>query len=272
MFKNEKMTAAHAIGGVAALLIGLSGAPAAADIMQQFPSFGPAQNFAVGIDQFDPNDGALDEVRISISGQLTYSVFAPAWLDALGNPMTYDFSATVDHDILGSPGGFSFGSPAQFIFNGTASGLGDTFTFSRAFTYDFDLTAATDLLGGAPLAGTSSGFDIAPFLVTGTRADFVADPLIGPITIQEQNILSVSNTVAPVALATTQLVAGGLYQVTYEFTPPVTPDPGPGPTAVPEPGGFGFVALALAALAAWRSPGLRRAFPRPAPSRSGAAS
>lgn len=257
MLSNQKKIAARAAAGVAALLIGLSGSPAAADIMQQFESFGAAQNFAVGFDEFDPNDGTLDEVSISISGQLTYSVFAPAWLDSLGNPMAYDFTATVDHNILGSPGGFDFSSPAQFIFNGVASGLGDTFNFARAFQYDFTLTDFTDLTGGTPLAATSGGFDIPPIFVTGTRADFTVDPLIGPIGIQELNSLTVSSTVSPVALATQQLVAGGLYQVTYEFTPP-DPDPDPDPTAVPEPGGLGLLALALAVLAVGRSSWLRR--------------
>jgi hypothetical protein len=174
----------------------------------------------INVSPFDPSQGTLDRVDVSISGTLTASVVTQPFLAGpFGTPVPYTFNVTVTQDFSGSAGKyFDFSSPAEFRFTSlTATGTGATQTIATNFTYTFSFTDITDLAGFAsPTTASSFGALIPPAVgALGTRAGFLlTPPPIDLILLAETWRVTGSTGPAPVIPSVT---AQGALAITYHY-------------------------------------------------------
>ncbi|MGH7387859.1 MAG: hypothetical protein ACREM3_00135 [Candidatus Rokuibacteriota bacterium] len=206
--------------------------PAAALTTTQLQPFSVGTVGFVDVTPFDPALGTLDSVSVNISGQLLVSGTTAPNILTIGSinvPVPFMFGVNVTQDYAGLGGKyFDFLSPAEFLFFGSASGTGEPFTFATTYTFDFDFTAVTDFLGFAPAGGSSSASALIPPIpgVGGLRSDFLATPVPLDQILLAQQGTDISLGGPPATI--TQVVANGLMQIDYQFTPaPVVPVTGP---------------------------------------------
>jgi hypothetical protein len=231
---------------VAALGIGMGLMPAAAQaaaLMQVtgFSGIGPA---LVDYPSFDPALGALQRIDVSITGSLIVRGLSQLNLIPTPSgpiPAPVPLTAVIQQDFSALAGrGFDFATPATYILNSLATGLGEAVTLTVPFSYDFAFTDLTDLIGFA-IPGFS-GPTIPPTLVAGQRSDFLdlAAPL-DDLPIQMLLLTSPSSTIGLIA-PTAESV--GVLRVTYTYNEAL-PTPG---VEVAEPGSLavlGFACLGL---------------------------
>lgn len=175
---------------------------------------------------FNHNLGTLDSVEVTINGQITGQVQTLPNFDPLAGPIPMPFTVTATQDFSGSPGNslFEFLTPAQFIFSGVGSGVGEVQTVTAAFQYSFHLNATTDLSGFSALSAT--GPAIPPGLVAGTRASFT--DTFSPAMFELVTSLPGSPNIGATPIF---FESSGSILVEYDYTPT--------PTApVPEPASF----------------------------------
>jgi MYXO-CTERM domain-containing protein len=196
----------------------------------------------IGVAPFNPTQGTLESVSVSINGLLSVSGIAPALLIPEPVPVfqPYTYRVQVDQDFSGLGGYFfDFGTPARFFLDGLTSGTGEVFALSRPFSYGFTFTATTDLSGFA--IPSSSGPDQPPAQVNGLRGDFL-EALASPNQILLTHEAIGVPLTGPTPTVTSWISAGGMI-IEYRYTPaPVV--------SVPEPGMLAL--LGLAGLAAMR--------------------
>lgn len=193
---------------------------------------------------FDPGQGALTSVEISIAVQLVVLGTLPPLTTATSGgpiPQAYPFNITIDVGF----GGLAFLNAPTLIYSGTAPGVPIPFASVTSMDYAAVLTEMTDLVGlaaivdgtvaGPPL-GVGGRAYIPPGFVLNDRGDFVS-PVPGfatPLIIMPD-------------FSSTAILAGGLtgsirfegdISIDYLFEDlPVT--------AVPEPATSGLLAAGL---------------------------
>ena len=121
---------------------------AKADLITQAHSFSAiAFDRMIGVTPFDSSLGTLDEVSVSIQGQMEVGVYAPPYiLDLVPRP--YEFQVQVEQEFFGlADKFFTFDSPAIFPFAGVASGSGAGYLFIEPFTYNFTFNEIDHLFG-----------------------------------------------------------------------------------------------------------------------------
>lgn len=211
--------------------------PADALTTTQTESFSGQFDF-LGVTPFDPALGTLDRVSVSIMGVLTVSGVTgmnQLPVGPFGAPVAqpYVYLLDVQQRFFGLANRyFEFSGDATFHFVDTASGAGEPFSFMSQFSYDFAFDVGTDMLGFT--FPSTTGVVPPPGGIIGTRARFIDNGIpINEIDLVQQFSLSGQppNTTPTMV---TSLSAGGLLQITYEYTP------------VPEPATLLLLGLALA--------------------------
>lgn len=229
-------------------LVALLGVPAASALtLQQAVGDSFSGSFdTVGFASFDPTLGTLDRVDIAINGSLvlqgpTQTSFIQTQAGPVPQPVA--LAATVSQDFfrigIGNRG-FEFGLPAQFFFNGLATGAGEPAILSRPFSYSFAFTDFTDLLGFAIPSFT--GANQPPTTVNGQRDDFL--DLAPPLDALSIDIAVQTMIEQLTGFAGATVNANGSILMTYTYTTP--------PVAVAEPATLGLIAFGLCGFALLR--------------------
>jgi hypothetical protein len=187
----------------------------------------------LGLSPFNPALGTLDNVGVSISGQLQATVLTSPPPDGFGGfiPQPYLFSVSMNFAGLPNQAFFTFVNPAEYEFSGVAAVPGST-TFVVPFTFGFHLNSSTDLVGFAPVTSDAA---IQPGLVSGTRAGFTSSFALfmdETLTLGPGNLQSSFATI-------TGLSASGAVIVQYDYAPTAPPP------AVPEPSSFVLLSTGL---------------------------
>ncbi len=128
------------------LSVGMFASRAGADELFTTASFSGPVGQATGLNYFDPSLGTLDSVNVQINGELQgVVVTAGAGCSPVCVPAPYNVQ--VDQTFSGLGGQFfSFDTPAQFDFTGAGT-IGEAFPLDTAFSYSFNFTSTTDLIG-----------------------------------------------------------------------------------------------------------------------------
>ena len=211
-----------------ALLTLIFGEPgqARADLITQAQEFDGSIFDQIGVTPFDSSLGTLDEVHVSIQGQMEIGVYAPPYyLNQV--PILYDFQVQVEQVFFGLVDKFfTFASPAIFPFAGVASGSGAGYLLIEPFTYDFTFNETTDLIGYT--VPTITGDFTPPVSISGQRCDFLETIIpINEVDLVQNFSLIVAY--APVELSVTLKSEGSMF-IDYVYTP--APEPVPEPTTM----------------------------------------
>ncbi len=179
---------------------------------------------------FDPTLGRLDKVTVFIQGLVSFTGIA------LPNPAPYSYQFKVFQNFTGLGGRyFAFETPAEFFFNGEATGAGDFVSLISQFSYSFTFDEASDLMGDFVIPKTS-GVSVPPIAIRGTRNRFMKN-LFSPIDAI-QLIHGEIPLSAPI-VAPTSFGSMGSMMIEYDFTPASPGAPGP-PKAQVTVSGSGF--------------------------------
>jgi hypothetical protein len=188
----------------------------------QAHAFSASTSNTIAVSPFDPSLGTLNRVDVAIIGTLVVQgTTLPFLAGPFGSPVPYQYRVKVTQDFAGLAGRyFDFSGPAEFLFQATATGAGETFEIASSFRYDFSFTESSDLVGFAALTTTSNPASLIPPAagVLGTRADFLLalPPLDEILLTQTWQPIATSGGPAPVvSLATAQ----GTLTMTYHYTP-----------------------------------------------------
>lgn len=214
--------------------------PVGALTQTQLRPFSATPFDAIGVTPFDPALGTLDSVSVSILGTLSVGG-ATGPLITPGGPVPYVYHVDVTQDYFGLAGRyFDFLAPASFTFVRNASGAGETFALITIFSYDFDFTATTDLVGFVLPSVSSTMSALVPPIsgIGGARSDFLLD-LSGVNEIDLVQQASGIGFGGPPPTVTS-VSAAGTIQIDYRFTPAAV--------AVPEPASLALLGAALLAL------------------------
>jgi hypothetical protein len=179
-------------------------------------SFGPGIINILGIKPFNPALGTLNSVNVTLQGQINATVVQLP----CGEQSTFlcPFELVVDQDFFGlSPAFFSFGTDAQFVFEGTDP----TLIQNYIYTFTFDTFTDTILNGFtfpnlSPSVGGNATQIIPPADINGRRANFL--PAVVPFN-EVDDVLTVGVSGADV---TSYSDAGALI-IQYNYTP--VPEP-----------------------------------------------
>jgi PEP-CTERM motif-containing protein len=192
-------------------------------------SYGPGVFNPMSIQPFDPALGTLNSVNVTLQGQINATVVQLP----CGEQSTFlcPFELVVDQDFFGlSPAFFSFGTDAQFVFEGTDP------TLIQNYIYTFTFDAFTDtIFNGFTFPNFSSSVGgnatqiIPPADINGRRANFLPT-IVGFNEVDDVLTVGVSG-----ADVTSYSDAGALI-VQYNYTP------------VPEPSSLFLLASGLSAL------------------------
>lgn len=224
-----------ALAGLVVAVCLAAAAPAAAVPQNQVSAFsfdGVVGTAFATFTEFDPADGTLDTVSVSIDGTFTVQV--------LLQPFT-SLTPIIEFDVDGAGGrGFDFaGDGGRFILPVQANPTGTPIavTLATGFSAGFTLTALTDLTGViVPSFDATIADAIPPTTVEAQRSDFIQG--IVPIGISETLILRAVNFTPLTAFS-----GGGAMVLTYNFEPAAI--------AIPAPSALALLASGLAVLA-WR--------------------
>lgn len=184
-------------------------------------NFGPGIFNPMVIQPFDPALGTLNSVNVTLDGQVTAS--ATAFICGLQGSDGCPFTLTLDQNFFGiSPAFFSFGTDAQFVFDG----IGIDASFIQSYSYTFTFDAFTDnILNGftlpnfSPLGVGNAAQIIPPVDINGTRASFLPT-LVGLNEIDDLLIAT------PSAATVLNYNDAGTLVVEYNYTPAPVPEPG----------------------------------------------
>jgi len=195
-------------------------------------------------DPFDSSLGTLDSVNILVSGFLRVSGSLPPNLVSPNNtPSPYAYNITVTQSMYGLIGfnNFGFATPAQFLYNGVASGIpGDAFFFDTPITYSLNFNETSDLLGFTIPSGNVATFP--PAYVSGLREDFLDNLLNSSNGLVMQNqLITTSSALLPVV---PDVLMSNTVFLTYNYTP--------FETSVPEPSALLLLGSGLFILACMR--------------------
>lgn len=219
-------------------------AAAHAAALVQVSGFSGIGSVIIDYSSFDPSLGALQRIDVSITGSLIVRGLSQLNLIPTPSgpiPVPVPLTAVVQQDFSALAGrGFDFATPATYVLNSLATGLGEAVTLSVPFRYDFAFTDFTDLVGFA--IPSFSGPTIPPTLITGERSDFLDLPVpLDDLPIQGLLITTPSSTIGLIAPSAESV---GVLRVTYTYNEALpTPD-----VDVAEPGSLvllGFACLGL---------------------------
>jgi len=185
-------------------------------------NFGPGVFNSMSIQPFDPALGTLNSVNVTLDGQVTAS--ATAFPCGLQGSDGCPFTLTLDQNFFGiSPAFFSFGTDAQFVFDG----IGIDASFIQSYSYTFTFDAFTDnILNGftfpnfSPLGVGNAAQIIPPADINGTRASFLPT-LVGLNEIDDLLIAT------PSAATVQNYNDAGTLNIQYNYTPAPAPVPEP---------------------------------------------
>jgi hypothetical protein len=209
------------------LVFGWTG-PSNADLIYQGHTFSALTYDAIGITPFDPSLGTLDEVHVSIQGQMQLDFGATQYIDINQKPIPYPFSVSVEQEFFGlAHKFFAFVSPAIFLFEDVATGSGSFHSFRTPFAYNFIFDDTTDLLGFTLPQATGTNMITPPSSISGVRGDFVET--IMPINEIDlvQKFSSISALEKPYLI---DLSSVGSIIIEYDYTH--SPAPVPEPTTI----------------------------------------
>jgi hypothetical protein len=214
-----------------AVALAFAAEPAAALTTTQIHSFSGSPFDAIAVTPFAPSLGTLNTVHVNIFG--TLAVLGTTLPNLPGGiPIAYPYEVDVNQSFLGLGSQYFDLDHGTFRFVSVASGVGEPFAFVTAFSYDFQFTAASDLIGFTfPSVSSSVGALLPPLPgITGMRSDFVATG----IPINEIDLLQQFTVQATLPVIVTSFQANGLLEIDFGFTP------------VPEPASGTLLCLGLA--------------------------
>ena len=118
----------------------------------------------MGITPFNPELGILEEVKVSIDGTLSVTLFSPPYVDFVTELGQTFYSPSNNY--------FDFSNPALYYFPviNPYSSIA-TVNFTTDFSYDFSFTEMTDNIGWTVPSYT--GADVPPVNISGLRSDFI---------------------------------------------------------------------------------------------------
>jgi hypothetical protein len=199
------------------------------------------------IDPFDPTLGALDSIRVNITGTLTVTGTTGLFLVPVGDhlqPGPYNYQVDVSQEFFGLGNKFfHFNDPATFTFSGTATGNGEPLVLGALYSYGFTLNATSDLVGFTiPVTSSSNGALIPPLGgISGPRNQFLDDlSPIDEIDFAQHAIAMTFGVPLSSQFAISNVSTGGALELQYNYTPAAAP--------VPEPGTLGLVGAGVAML------------------------
>ena len=195
------------------------------------------------LDSFDPAQGTLDSVDVSIDGSISTNAFLPPFFgvgapgELIPIPYPYTFSQRLP--------GLGFAVDPKITFNGVAIGLAPIpFSADISHEFSFSLTESTDLTGLSPVSSNYSGSHslgsavfVNPESNSRHRVEYVSS-IIGsstPLVLQPMLMLDPVSAVGPFSGNVTW---EGTIGIDYNYTESLAP-------AVPIPGAAWLFVSAL---------------------------
>lgn len=208
------------------LTIGVAGTSKAELIINPYSfdlgtSANPSSDF-LGLTPFDTSVGTLNQVNISIEGNLFITFYDPGYYGSNNQPIPHTIGGTVEQDIYGLNNQFfNFETPAIFPFSlMNTSGEAGAYTAGQYFKYTFSFTETTDLIGfTVPLI---MGSFTPPTSINALRSDFFK-PIVPINEIDILQVTSAYSTGPPLTSATSTSL--GSMIIEYDYTPAPVPEP-----------------------------------------------
>ena len=178
---------------------------------------------AIGVTPFNQNLGTLEEIIVSIDGQISGTAFidpATVIIPSQTTPTSYFIEISQAFDgALGKY--FDFASPAKYRFSGdNYLNAVTAISLYSSFSFDFTINAETDLMGGNVFP-TFSGMNLAlpPTSIFSLRNNFFETKYTA------DEILYNSYVSNGYGFSAVDLSAGGSMIIEYVYEPAPVPEP-----------------------------------------------